>query len=115
MIVGFHKDNSTAYKSYKISDKSKKILGELSKNNQVILAVFGSAYALKDVDISNISTVLVAYENNDDSMTATAKSLMGGSEISGRLPVLVNTELKAGAGINLKASAIKENIKTVIE
>ena len=115
VIVGFHKDNSTAYKSYKISDKSKKILGELSKNNQVILAVFGSAYALKDVDISNISTVLVAYENNDDSMTATAKSLMGGSEISGRLPVLVNTELKAGAGINLKASAIKENIKTVIE
>ena len=115
VIVGFHKDNSTAYKSYKISDKSKKILGELSKNNQEILAVFGSAYALKDVDISNISTVLVAYENNDDSMTATAKSLMGGSEISGRLPVLVNTELKAGAGINLKASAIKENIKTVIE
>ena len=115
VIVGFHKDNSTAYKSYKISDKSKKILSELSKNNQVILTVFGSAYALKDVDISNISTVLVAYENNDDSMTATAKSLMGGSEISGRLPVLVNTELKAGAGINLKASAIKENIKTVIE
>ena len=115
VIVGFHKDNSTAYKSYKISDKSKKILSELSKNNQVILTVFGSAYALKDVDISNISTVLVAYENNDDSMTATAKSLMGGSEISGRLPVLVNTGLKAGAGINLKASAIKENIKTVIE
>ena len=115
VIVGFHKDNSTAYKPYKISDKSKKILSELSKNNQVILTVFGSAYALKDVDISNISTVLVAYENNDDSMTATAKSLMGGSEISGRLPVLVNTELKAGAGINLKASAIKENIKTVIE
>ena len=115
VIVGFHKDNSTAYKPYKISDKRKKILSELSKNNQVILTVFGSAYALKDVDISNISTVLVAYENNDDSMTATAKSLMGGSEISGRLPVLVNTELKAGAGINLKASAIKENIKTVIE
>lgn len=115
VIVGFHKDNSTAYKPYKISDKSKKILSELSKNNQVILTVFGSAYALKDVDISNISTVLVAYENNDDSMTATAKSLMGGSEISGRLPVMVNTGLKAGAGINLKASAIKENIKTVIE
>ena len=115
VIVGFHKDNSTAYKPYKISDKSKKILSELSKNNQVILTVFGSAYALKDVDISNISTVLVAYENNDDSMTATAKSLMGGSEISGRLPVLVNTGLKAGAGINLKASAIKEIIKTVIE
>ena len=115
VIVGFHKDNSTAYKPYKISDKSKKILSELSKNNQVILTVFGSAYALKDVDISNISTVLVAYENNDDCMTATAKSLMGGSEISGRLPVLVNTGLKAGAGINLKASAIKENSKTVIE
>ena len=101
VIVGFHKDNSTAYKPYKISDGSKKILADLSKNQQVILNVFGSAYALKDIDISKISTVSVSYENNDDSMTATAKAFNGASRISGRLPVLVNEKLKAGMGIDL--------------
>ena len=101
VIVGFHKDNSTAYKPYKISAESKKILADLAKNQNVILNVFGSAYALKDIDISKISTVSVSYENNDDSMTATAKAFNGATRISGRLPVLVNEKLKAGMGIDL--------------
>ncbi|MEC5157435.1 glycoside hydrolase family 3 protein [Chryseobacterium sp. MP_3.2] len=105
VIVGFHKDNSTAYKPYKISAESKKALADLSKNQNVILNVFGSAYALKDVDISKISTVLVSYENNDDSMKATAIALSGNTKISGRLPVLVNDNLKAGMGMDLNASS----------
>lgn len=104
VIVGFHKDNSTAYKPYKISDASKKVLSDLTKNQNVILDVFGSAYALKDIDISKVSTVLVSYENNEDSMTATADALNGKTMIHGRLPVLVNDALKAGMGIDLNPS-----------
>ncbi|MCJ8154257.1 glycoside hydrolase family 3 protein [Chryseobacterium sp. SSA4.19] len=107
VLVGFHKDNSTAYKPYKISEASKKILYDLAKNQNVILNVFGSAYALKDIDISKISTVLVAYENNDDSMKATADALNGKTKIRGRLPVLVNDHLKAGSGIDFNPKAIK--------
>ena len=99
IIVGFHKDNSTAYKPYKISQNSKDILTELSKKQNVILDVFGSPYALKDFDIASISTVLVSYENNDLSMKASAKALLGKSKISGKLPVIVNENLKAGTGI----------------
>ena len=99
VIVGFHKDNSTAYKPYKISQNSKDILTELSKKQNVILDVFGSPYALKDIDIASISTVLVSYENNDLSMKASAKALLGKTKISGKLPVIVNENLKAGTGI----------------
>ncbi|AYZ10482.1 glycoside hydrolase family 3 protein [Chryseobacterium arthrosphaerae] len=108
VVVGFHKDNSTAYKPYKISAESKKVLADLTKNQNVILNVFGSAYALKDIDISKVSTVLVSYENNDDSMNATADALNGKTKIWGRLPVLVNDQLKAGMGIDLNASAITQ-------
>ncbi|WP_175620752.1 glycoside hydrolase family 3 protein [Chryseobacterium schmidteae] len=101
VIVGFHKDNSTAYKPYKISAESKKILADLTKNQNVILNVFGSAYALKDIDISKVSTLLVSYENNDDSMTATADAFRGKTIIPGKLPVLVNDQLKPGMGITL--------------
>ena len=99
VIVGFHKDNSTAYKSYKISQESKDILAELSKKQNVILDVFGSPYALKDIDITKISTVVVSYENNDLSMKASAKALLGKTKIHGKLPVIVNENLKAGSGI----------------
>lgn len=105
VLVGFHKDNSTAYKPYKISAESKRILNELSKRHNVILNVFGSPYALKDIDLSKISTVLVSYENNEDSMAATANALKGKSKIHGRLPVLVNDNLKPGLGIDLKAKS----------
>ena len=118
VIVGFHKDNSTAYKSYKISAESKKVLADLAKNQNVILNVFGSAYALRDVDISKISTVLVSYENNDDSMIATAKAFSGQTKIWGKLPVLVNDHLKAGIGLELNPSSridLPTKIKTVIE
>ena len=103
VIVGFHKDNSTAYKPYKISDSSKKVLSDLSKNQNIILDVFGSPYALKDIDISKVSTVLVSYENNDDAMKATANGLLGQTKIWGRLPVLVNDNLRHGAGIDINA------------
>lgn len=106
VIVGFHKDNSTAYKPYKISDSSKKILAELSKNQTVILDVFGSPYALKDIDISKVSTVLVSYENNDDAMKATANGLLGQTKIWGRLPVLVNDNLKFGMGMAVDAKIL---------
>jgi len=126
VIVGFHKDNSTAYKPYKISDSSKKILAELSKNQNVILDVFGSPSALKDIDISKISTVLVSYENNDDAMKATANGLLGQTKIWGRLPVLVNDNLKFGMGMDIDAkipanqsdrknSSETKNSKSVIE
>ena len=126
VIVGFHKDNSTAYKPYKISDASKKILSELSKNQNVLVDVFGSPYALKDIDISKISTVLVSYENNDDSMKATANGILGQTKIWGRLPVLVNDQLKFGIGMDVEAknpsnqtdrkiSLETKNSKTVIE
>ena len=126
VIVGFHKDNSNAYKPYKISDASKKVLSDLSKNQNVILDVFGSPYALKDIDISKVSTVLVSYENNDDAMKATANGILGQTKISGRLPVLVNDNLKFGIGMDVEAknpsnqtdrkiSLKTKNSKTVIE
>ncbi|NAW50959.1 glycoside hydrolase family 3 protein [Elizabethkingia argentiflava] len=102
VIIGFHKDNSTAYKPYKISEASKSILTELSHNHRVILNVFGSPYALMDIDIQNIPTVLVSYENNEYSQKATVKGLLGQSSILGRLPVSLNSQLKYGAGQDLK-------------
>lgn len=103
VIIGIHKDNSTAYKPYKISDSSKNIIDYLAKqHHRVILNIFGSPYALADVKTNNISTIVVSYENNDDSQKATINGLGGTTKISGRLPVLVNEEWKYGAGQTLE-------------
>lgn len=104
VIVGFHKDNSTAYKPYQISKLSKEILSKLSENHQVILNVFGSPYALQDVDLKKVKSVLVSYENNEDAQVATARAMQGKHSINGRLPVEVNKKLKSGMGKDILVS-----------
>ena len=101
VIIGLHKDNSTAYKPYKISWESKRLINQVKSSNKVILNVFGSPYALQDVDISGISSVLVSYENNPLSMKATAEAYLGKQKINGRLPVVVNEQIKYGMGIDV--------------
>ena len=101
VIIGLHKDNSTAYKPYKVSWESKRLINQVKLRNKVILNVFGSPYALQDVDISGISSVLVSYENNPLSMKATAEAYLGKQKINGRLPVVVNEQIKYGMGIDV--------------
>ena len=101
VIIGLHKDNSTAYKPYKISWESKRLINQVKSRNKAILNVFGSPYALQDVDISGISSVLVSYENNPLSMKATAEAYLGKQKINGRLPVVVNEQIKYGMGIDV--------------
>ena len=101
VIIGLHKDNSTAYKPYRVSWESKRLINQVKSRNKVILNVFGSPYALQDVDISGISSVLVSYENNPLSMKATAEAYLGKQKINGRLPVVVNEQIKYGMGIDI--------------
>lgn len=103
VIVGLHKDNSTAYKSYKISWKSRSILKQLGEKQKVILDLFGSPYGLKNINLDAIDTVLISYENNNESMKAAAQAMMGKTKIHGRLSVTVNENLKYGIGIDLDA------------
>ena len=101
VIIGLHKDNSTAYKPYRVSWESKRLINQVKSRNKVILNVFGSPYALQDVDISGISSVLVSYENNPLSMKATAEAYLGKQKINGRLPVVVNEQIKYGMGVDV--------------
>ncbi len=99
VIIGIHKDNSTAYKPYTISKQNKTLIHKIAEKHPVLLHIFGSPYALADVEIKNISTVVVAYENNDDAVIASVQGLLGKKPINGRLPVTVNHTLPAGSGI----------------
>lgn len=101
IIISLHKDNSTAYKPYKISDKTKNIIYNISKKYNILLNIQGSPYALKDLNINNISSVLISYENNEDAMTATAHAMLGETNITGRLSVSIGSLFPSSSGIDL--------------
>ena len=96
VIIGFHKSNETVYKSYKISDNSKEILKAVSAEYPTVLTVFGSPYALSDLDLTKTQSVLLMYQNLKTTHEIAAKAIFEETEFRGKLPADVNEELKFG-------------------
>ncbi|MDB4050865.1 serine hydrolase [Flavobacteriaceae bacterium] len=90
VIVGFHKSNKSPFDQYKFSKTERETLELLSKNKNVILNVFAKAYALMDVDMTNVSSVLVSYQNNVTAQNKSAQIIFGALPAVGRLPVSIN-------------------------
>jgi len=90
VIVGFHKSNKSPFDPYKFSKTEIETIELLSKNNNVILNVFAKAYALMDVDMTNVSSVLVSYQNNVTAQNKSAQIIFGALPALGRLPVSIN-------------------------
>ncbi|MDB0043559.1 serine hydrolase, partial [Flavobacteriaceae bacterium] len=90
VIVGFHKSNKSPFDPYKFSKTERETLELLSKNKNVILNVFAKAYALMDVDMTNVSSVLVSYQNNVTAQNKSAQIIFGALPAVGRLPVSIN-------------------------
>ncbi len=76
VIVGFHKSNKSPFDPYKFSKSERETLELLSKNKNVILNVFAKPYALMDVDMTNISSILVSYQNNVTAQNKSAQIIL---------------------------------------
>ncbi len=100
LIIGVHKSNANPWKSYKISKEDLQTIQNLAKNNTVILDVFASPYALKDIkDFKNIDAVLVSYQNSTIAQDLSAQIIFGALGAKGMLPVTINNDFKAGFGL----------------
>lgn len=75
------------------------LIEELAGNNRVILNVYASQYVLRDLDLGQVETLLVAYENSPEFHHTVGAILSGKSEAQGRLPASLNQDFKAGHGL----------------
>lgn len=101
VIIGLHKSNETAYKSYKISDASKSIIKSVSVQNSTILALFGSPYALTDLDLDKTQSIMVFYQNLNTTQDIAAGLVFGAVDAKGKLPVDVNAQWKFSNSISV--------------
>lgn len=103
VIVGLHKSNETVYKSYKITNLSHQIIKGIASQNQMILSLFGSPYALKNIDLGGVNSILVFYQNVKDTHAVAANAIFGVNGINGFLPVDVNEQYKFGKSIKTQS------------
>lgn len=102
IIVGLHKSDETPFESYKFTSTEKSNLELISKSSKVILTVFSKPYALMDIDLTNISSIIVPYQNNAVTQQKTAQLIFGAIGSKGVLPVSINESFPAGTSIKTK-------------
>ncbi len=103
VIIGLHKSNVNPWKAYKFSDKEKIWLQEIAKANTVVLTVFSKPYALLNLPLSAVNSVIVSYQNSTIAQEKSAEIIFGAIAAKGTIPVSINETIAAGKGIYTSA------------
>lgn len=89
IIISLFDIKKSAKSNYGISSQFLDFYNKLSKTNKkIILVIFGDVYSLNLFkDINNNSTIIMAYEDDEDAQKAVAKVIAGKIKAKGKLPV----------------------------
>ena len=88
VLVGVHKSNASAWKSFKFSKKTDLFIQKVAVQSKVVVSVFASPYALNSfLFVNNFDGVILSYQNSKVAQEMTAQAIFGGIGINGTLPV----------------------------
>ena len=100
VIVSIEDADLRRSRQYGISPQTSYFIRRLAERNKVVLSVFTSPYGLAFFDdLSNITALLMAYEDNRLTQEYSAQLIFGGIGASGRLPINAIARYATGAGI----------------
>ncbi len=106
IIVSKHRSTSNAKRQFGSTNQNIKFIQHLSQKKAVVFTYFGNPYALNLYPTENISSIVVAYEDNLESQMAAAQVVFGGLPAKGILPVSINSHFVAGIGIFTKKTRL---------
>ncbi|WP_245575751.1 glycoside hydrolase family 3 N-terminal domain-containing protein [Hymenobacter norwichensis] len=104
VLVGFNNLGRLPATNFGVTPEANVLLRELgSKNQKVVVAVFGSAYAVAKIrDLDRADAVVLAYQESKNAQDVTAEVIFGGISATGKLPVTVTDKYGYGAGLATK-------------
>ncbi|MFT7589073.1 MAG: beta-N-acetylhexosaminidase [Limisphaerales bacterium] len=107
VIVALHDMSRYSSKSFGLSDAEVDFVLQLSAKKDVVLVVFGSPYSL--ARLPGLKTILVSYDEKEESQKAAARALFGELDLKGRMPVSAG-EYLFGQGSNTSSTRMKYTV-----
>ncbi|WP_298361435.1 glycoside hydrolase family 3 N-terminal domain-containing protein [Runella sp.] len=101
VIVSLHDTRRNFNRPFTITPATIDLLNRLQQKARVIVSLFGTPYALKQLPIT--SAVICAYENLPDLEIAAAQQIFGALPFKGKLPVSIEGMYNIGTGYETKA------------
>jgi beta-N-acetylhexosaminidase len=100
VIAGVHNTTMFPQRNFGISAQILSLLSAVANARPVILAMFASPYSLNLIkQPEKFKAILVCHQDNTASNEAAAQIIMGSISASGQMPVKLNNNIEAGAGI----------------
>lgn len=115
VIIGYHKPDN-AWKKNELTLREIYWIDRISKEKQTILTVFSKPYSLNKIpEFSNIKSVLLAYQNNENAQKIAADIIFGAKASKGNIPVTIKKDFIVKDGIyslsiNRLGCTIPENV-----
>lgn len=111
IITAIVNTHASSERNYNISPYTINLINTLKKSKKMILDIFANPYALSMLDdTSNISALLVSYEDKKLPADISAQLIFGGVPAKGKLPVTVSASFPIGSGLQTKQVRLKYTI-----
>ena len=108
VILGIHGLNRNPVKNFNITKECSNFVDLLSKQQSLIVNVFGNPYSIKYLEnTENIKSLIVSYSNWDITNDFSAQLIFGGIPAVGRLPVSINEKFSVNTCISTQKIRLK--------
>lgn len=102
IVIGVHRMNNTRSLNYGITYQVRNFIRSMQEDKNTIVTIFGNPYSIDKFDeIHNSSGLIMAYQEGESFQKMAAQLIFGGIGSTGKLPVSINENFKAGDGINI--------------
>lgn len=99
VIVSVHRTSWRVKSDFGIPETAMDIVREIAARRPTVLALFANPYRLtRAYGAQHLASVVVAYEENDDTQDLVAQALFGAIGTSGKLPITASSFYQAGDG-----------------
>lgn len=97
LIISIHNTSQYSSRQFGLTRQIIEFLNELEFDGKIILCYFGNPYAIdKFNDLDHIDAIMIAYEDKNEVKYLAAQGIFGAFELSGKLPVSVNSNFTFG-------------------
>ncbi|MFM7022845.1 MAG: glycoside hydrolase family 3 N-terminal domain-containing protein [Flavobacteriales bacterium] len=111
VFIGVHGTNNSPGKNFGITNETINLIGEISKNQKVVLALFANPYCLQSFEGKiTPEALIISYEDNKITRDYTAQAIFGGIGLSGKLPVTGSSSYPSGCGLTTKKKRLKYSV-----
>ena len=99
-IVGIHNVSTRPATNYGITPEEVVFVKELATRGNMIMSIFGNAYSVsKFQDLAKINTLIMAYQETQNTQEVAAQLIFGGSAAKGKMPVTATPAYALHTGI----------------